>query len=101
VGTLLALAAFLALLWFFRDRRTPEEELRDAIRDNDRAYLAAHLPPLTSEESDPEMRYLLLELNGEMREGQATGEWDNERFERLCSEARRLKFTQTTRGPRG
>ncbi len=41
---LLALAVVLVVLYFRRDRRTPQERLRAAYLEGDREYLEANLP---------------------------------------------------------
>jgi len=93
---LLGIVGGLILLWWLRDRRTPEQRLADAIRTNDREYLREHLPPLTAAEADAVMRRVLSEIDDEARYGEGSGDWDQARFdgytreEQLSKAKRRL-----------
>jgi len=64
-----------ALLWWFRDRRSPEERLADALRDDDLVYLREHLPQLTPAENEDVSNRLIGDLDEEARDGEGMGDW--------------------------
>lgn len=87
VGTILAVVVVAALLWWFRDKRTPDERMRDALRTDDLVFLRENLPQLTPEEAQEVADALPPELDEEGR----AGEWDESRGEAALFRARRLK----------
>jgi hypothetical protein len=97
----LCVVVVAALLWWFRDRRSPDERLADALRDDDLVYLREHLPQLTAAEFSEVSNRLVGELDEEPGEGEGADDWSEGRFERGVFEERRLKAERQLRGAGG
>ncbi len=93
----LCIVVVAALLWWFRDRRSPDERMADALREDDLVYLREHLPQLTAEELSELSDRLAGELDDEAGEGEGTGDWSEGRFERGVFEERRFKAERQVR----
>lgn len=94
MGTILAVVVVAALLWWFRDKRTPGERMRDALRTDDIVFLRENLPQLTPEEAQE----VADELPPELEEEARAGEWDEARGEAALFRARRLKAERMLSG---
>jgi hypothetical protein len=102
VGTFLAVVVLAALLWWFRDKRTPDQRMRDALRNDDLTYLRENLPQLTPEEAQEVADRVLSDLDEEARAGVGSGEWEEARGEAALFQARRFKAERMLKasGPR-
>ena len=96
----LCIVVVAALLWWFRDRRSLDERMADALREDDLVYLREHLPQLTEAELGDLSDRLAGELDEETRGGEGSGDWGEGRFERGVFEERRLKAERQLRPAR-